>query len=495
VVRFVVAPVLDYAIYTRAQVEAMSESEKVELILRLQDVVLHLLGMCQGLEMRVKELEARLNLNSQNSSRPPSSDGPAKRVIKNLREKTGRKPGGQAGHPGTTLALVAAPDHIETHSPGHCECGCGLGAAPVIGVERHQIFEIPQPRWVVTEHRVEVKRCPGCGRTCKGALPAGMGPAPTQYGPRTQALLVYLRVNQLLPYERISELCGDLFGCPVSKATIETAEAQVDGALEPFVEKVVEQMTQAQVLHADETGFRVEGKTRWLHVLATEKLTLYQVHDKRGGEAMQARGVLPRFLGTLIHDCWSPYSQYACKHGLCNAHLLRELKFAHEEQGQAWAFELSTLLETLCQVRGARHGEPFSVEAITSFEAMYDNILVRGIPQLPADPPKTGHRGRAKKSKSRNLHERLVSHREEVLRFVHDPNVPFTNNVGEQAVRMAKVQQKISGCMRTQAGAQRFARLRSYVSTLKKHGKNILRYIANAGAGRPWLPCDEAGPG
>jgi transposase len=503
------SPIPEFKIYTRAEVEAMSESEKVEHILRLQEVVLHLVGVCEALrgqnetlvlrcgqlERRVKELEERLNQNSRNSSKPPSSDGPAKPVVKNLREKTGRKPGGQPNHPGATLRQVQTPGHIRRHAPAQCACGHGLAQEPVIRVERYQVFDVPEPRMAVTEHQVEVKRCPGCGRACKGALPPDVAYAPVQYGPRVMAMLVYLRVYQLLPYERLSELCRDLFGFPVSKASIEAAEAQVDGHLPPFVDALTQRMARAEVLHADETGFRVEGHTRWLHVLATETLTLYQVHDQRGREAMEAQGVLPRFGGTLIHDCWGPYFQYNCLHGLCNAHLLRELKFAHEEQGQAWAFDLYMLLEILCGLKTARADEPFSEEAIASFEAMYDGILARGCLGLPADPPKTGRRGRAKKSKARNLHERLLKHRDAALRFVHDPQVPFTNNLAEQAVRMAKVQQKISGCMRTLPGAQRFARLRSYVSTLKKHGMNILRYIADAAGGCPWLPCNEAGPG
>jgi transposase len=495
------SPIPEFKIYTRAEVEAMSESEKVEHIVRLQEVVVHLVGICQTLsaqneallrrceqlEQRVKELEGRLNQDSRNSSKPPSSDGPAKPVVKNLREKSGRKPGGQPGHAGTTLRQMAVPDRIETHSPVQCDCGHGLAGEPVLRVERYQVFDLPEPRLVVTEHDVEVKCCPCCGATSKGVLPLEVSPAPVQYGPRVMAMLVYLRVYQLLPYERLGELCRDLFGFSVSKASIESAEAQADGRLQPFVEALAEVMAGAEVLHADETGFRAEGHTRWLHVLATQRHTLYQVHEQRGGAAMDAHGVLPRFQGTLIHDCWGPYFHYDCAHGLCGAHLLRELKFAHEEQGQAWAFELYALLEAMCGLKTARGGEPFSPQAVASLEAMYDGILARGRSELPADPPKTGRRGRTKKSKARNLHERLVRHRDAALRFLHDSQVPFTNNVAEQAVRMAKVQQKISGCMRTLAGAQRFARLRSYVATLKKHGMNVLRHIADTTAGCPWV--------
>jgi transposase len=301
--------------------------------------------------------------------------------------------------------------------------------------------------------------------------------------------VVYLRVYQLLPYERVSALCGDVFGVAVSKATIEAAEVKADGHLQPFIEEVTAQLRAAPVAHADETGLRVEGRTRWLHVLATEGLTFYHVDDKRGREAMEAQGVLPAFTGRLVHDCWAPYFAYeGCAHGLCGAHLLRELKFAHEEQGQAWAFEMSQWLLYLAGLRSARSDAPFSPEGMAFFEAQYEAILARGAAELPHPPERAAGRGRVAKSKSANLRERLVKRRDAVLRFVHDPRVPFTNNLAEQAVRMAKVQQKISGCLRTVAGARRFARLRSYVSTLIKQHRHVLTHIAHAITGTPWIP-------
>jgi len=302
-------------------------------------------------------------------------------------------------------------------------------------------------------------------------------------------LVVYLRVYQLLPYERISALCRDAFGLSVSKATIEAAELEADGNLQPFVDEVAAQLRAAPVAHADETGLRVAGRTRWLHVVATPGLTLYHLDDKRGRQAMEAQGILPEFRGRLVHDCWAPYFAYeGCAHGLCGAHLLRELKFAHEQQQQAWAFEMFQWLLYLSRLRAARSDSPFSPEAMAFFEAEYEAILARGVAQLPPPPAWAGGRGRIPKSKSANLHERLVKHRDAVLRFVHDPQVPFTNNVAEQSIRMAKVQQKICGCLRTVAGARRFVRLRSYVSTLIKQDCHVLTHIANAIRGTPWIP-------
>jgi len=476
-------------VHTRAEVEAMSETAKVDLILALEA------RLCV-LERRLRELEARVGLNSRNSSKPPSSDGPAKPIAKSLREKSGRPPGGQPGHKGITLRQVSAPDRLEVHGPDRCGCGCDVASQPVRRVERYQVFDLPEPGMVVTEHQVTVKICPACEAECKGALPPDVSAAPVQYGPRVRALLVYLRVYQLLPYERLSALCRDAFGLPVSKATIEAAEVEADGHLQPFVEEVAAQLRAAPVAHADETGFRVQGRTRWLHVLATEGLTLYHVDDKRGQQAMEAQGVLPQFTGRLVHDCWAPYFAYeGCAHALCGAHLLRELKFAHEEHGQAWAFEMSQWLGYLSGLRGARSDAPFSAEGLAFFEAHYEAILARGAAELPPPPERAAARGRLPKSKSANLHERLVKHRDAVLRFVHDPQVPFTNNLAEQSVRMAKVQQKISGCLRTVAGARRFARLRSYVSTLIKQHRHVLTDVANAITGIPWIPHPSEAPG
>jgi len=476
-------------LHTRAEVEAMTEGAKVELILALEA------RLC-ALEPRVRELEARLGLNSRNSSKPPSSDGPAKPIVKSLREKSGRPPGGQPGHEGTTLRQVATPDRVERHVPHRCACGCDVAGQPVTRVERYQVFDLPEPHMTVTEHQVHVTVCPACEAECKGALPPAVSAAPVQYGPRVRALVVYLRVYQLLPYERVSALCGDVFGVPVSKATIEAAEMEADGHLQPFVEEVAAQLRAAPVAHADETGFRVEGRTRWLHVMATAGLTLYHVHDKRGQEAIESHGVLPPFTGCLVHDCWAPYFAYAgCTHALCGAHLLRELKFAHEEQRQAWAFEMSQWLRYLSGLRAARVDTPFSAEALAFLAAQYEAILARGAAELPSPPERAAGRGRIPKSKSANLHERLVKHRDAVLRFVYDPQVPFTNNLAEQSVRMAKVQQKISGCLRTVQGARRFARLRSYVSTLIKQHRHVLAHIAQAIGGMPWIPHPSAGAG
>lgn len=339
----------------------------------------------------------------------------------------------------------------------------------------------------VTEHQMVVKKCPRCGRLVRAVAPPET-PGPVQYGPRFRSLLVYLRDYQLLPYQRLTELCRDLLGAGVCKRTVETAGMQVYGALAPFEEAVRAGLLDAAVLHADETGMRVDGKLHWVHSLSTRALTLYQAHPKRGGEAIEANGILPAFQGVLVHDCWGPYFRYGGEHALCGAHLLRELRGVCENEGQGWAYELSVLLEMMSKTAAARDATPLSPEVADWFERMYDDILARGKLEL-APPEKTsGKRGRAKKSKSANLHERLETHRTAVLRCLRDPAVPFTNNRAEQDIRMVKLRQKTSGCARTFAGAQTFARIRSYISTSLKQGKNLFENLVEAVAENPWIP-------
>jgi transposase len=313
-------------------------------------------------------------------------------------------------------------------------------------------------------------------------------PAPVQYGPRFRAALVYLRNYQLLPYNRLAQLCSDLFGAAVSKRTIEAAQQQACEALAPFDQEVRKQLLQEEVLHADETGMRVDGKRQWFHSLSTPLLTLCQAHPKRGGEAIEDNGVIPAFKGTLVHDCWSPYFRYGDKHGLCGAHLLRELEGISENDGYGWACELFVLLEMMAKTTGTRGDQALSESLIAWFEQVYDTILLQGEQDLPPPQRTPGKRGRAKKSKAANLHARLVTHRDSVLRFLRNPAVPFTNNLAERDIRMAKLREKISGCSRTFTGAEQFARIRSYVSTSLKQDKDLFQNIKNAILGKPWIP-------
>jgi transposase len=468
-------------LFTREELLPLARSQPealVEIILALQEQLVRL-------EARVRELEAQVARNSSNSGRPPASDGLAKPAPKTLREPGGRKPGGQPGHPGRTLQRVKTPDHMAVHPLEVCpHCGGReVGGAPVLDYASRQVFDLPPRALEVTEHRAEIKCCPQCGEEGRAEFPAGVG-APVQYGPRFASLLVYLNQQQLLPYDRLAQLCEDLFGQPLSAGTLAAANERVFARLEPFAEALAEQVPQAPVVHLDESGLRVAGKLHWLHVAATAGLTCYGVHPKRGAEAMDALGIVGACRQWVVHDHWKPYFTYQeCLHALCNEHLLRELKFLWEEQQEVWARQLSELLVALHRRRQKQgeFNEPQFKRALKAYRA----VVRRGRYRHPR--PAAGQ-GRCAQSQAANLLDRLEEFDWNILAFLWDERVPFTNNQAEQAIRMIKVRQKISGCFRTLRGAQVFCRIRSYLSTCRKQGRDLWEAIQQAVAGRPFIP-------
>ena len=449
------------------------------------------------LEEKVSALEARLAKNSDNSHKPPSSDGYAKPEPKSLRPKSTRPSGGQAGHIGNTLSRVDTPAEIIVHLITRCPCGCGqsLHDQPVLRYESRQVFDLPTQPLIVTEHRVEVKHCPTSGRDVSADFPAGVS-APAQYGQRFNALLVYLRVQQLIPLDRIRQMCGDLFGQSISAATIQSAMTTAFNTLGYFEVRVGDLLTQALVINTDETGLRIAGKLNWLHAVSTRLLTWYGVHRKRGSEAIQYFDLLTRITGRLIHDCFISYFQLNCLHGLCNAHFLRELTFLHEVQHQAWALQMKRLLLRMHRAvlaQRQRAGPSCALQR-TAWTAKYRAVLRRGFTenppaQLPMPQPR---RGRPKHTLAQNLLARLQLHEASVLAFLQDSRVPFTNNQAEQDVRMIKVQQKISGAFRTFTGAQQFARIRAYLSTTRKNGLNVFQETVAIFSGNPFMPTISA---
>lgn len=444
------------------------------------------------LERRIAELEARLDMNSRNSSKPPSSDGLKKPPApKSLRGKSGRKPGGQHGHPGTTLEQTSDPDVVVRHVPDRCSCGCSLETEAGEIVRRHQVIEIPEKPVLVTEHQVFRKRCPRCGLNVDGSLPGEVKPVPVQYGLSFLAFALYLRSVQFLPYERLSQLCRVLFGVPFAKGTAELWERLLYTNLEPFEETLRRLLAETGVLYVDETGLRVAGSLHWAHVAATEEATLLGVFKRRGKEGIDDLGVLLRYTGVLVHDCWKPYfdTAYDCVHALCGAHLLRELRAAFENESQGWAKEMFDLLS---EMNGTKNATPDGVlprERIDFFRERYRAVLAAGEAELPPpEPRKEGARGRMKKSKAANLHERLDKYEHESLLFIEKPEVPFTNNLAERALRMIRLLQKISGCVRTLEGAQRFVRIRSFVDTVRKQGGDVFKLLKEALLGSAWIP-------
>lgn len=452
----------------------------------LVDYVLALEEQIRRLEARVTELEARLAQNSRNSSRPPSSDGLRKPPPRSLRGSSGRKPGGQPGHPGNTLQAVAKPDQVKVHALTRCPCGqCGgvsLLGQPVLDHERRQVFDLPALQLSVTEHQAEIKRCPVSGRKVSAAFPAGVV-APVQYGPNFRGLTLYLFHQQLLPFDRLRQTCLDLFGQPLSLGTLTQTSRSAHDALAPVESAVIRGIIQAAVVHVDESGLRVAGSLHWLHVACTPELTHYGVHANRGAEAMDALGVLPQCRQWLVHDHWKPYFKYKALHALCNQHLLRELKFLAEELHEAWARELSTFLIEWKNDPRALLG--LDQVQFDQAHARYRAIVRRG---RRDHPRRRAGQGRSAQDKATNLLDRLEDYDLSVLAFLIDPEVPFTNNQGEQDIRMIKVKQKISGCFRTLAGAQVFARIRGYLSTCRKQGHNLWEACRRLSLGQPFMP-------
>ncbi len=459
---------------------------QAQLVARQQARICELLA-------RVAELEARLRLNSRNSSKPPSSDGLARPKARSSRRRSsGRRPGGQPGSEGHHLARVADPDRVVVHEPERCQgCGESLAGAPVeADLEARQVFELPpEIRLEVCEHRAQRRRCGCCGKVSAGAFPAHVR-APAQYGPRLRALVLYLACYQHLPYERLAQLLADCYGASLSTGTLQAIVARGASGLEPFLDQLRTQLVGSGVVHVDETGARAAGKLHWVHEASTATLTLYGLHARRGREGIDALGVLPGFAGVAVHDGWAPYRAYACTHALCNGHHLRELTAASEQGDQSWAQAMGELLtEIKAAVDQAKEqgAERLQAQTLAGYHERYRKIIAAGHAHNP-EPLRTGRRGRPRRGKAHNLLLRLDEHAEDVLRFAHDFAVPFDNNLAERDIRMIKLQQKISGCWRSREGADAFLALRSYIQTARKHGCDLLAVLRQALEGTPWLP-------
>jgi transposase len=454
--------------------------------------VVELQAANQALGARVAELEGRLGRDSSNSSKPPSQDGLRKPARPARRDRGVRRPGKQPGAPGAHLAQVAEPDQVVVHLPQRCAgCGRDLADAAGVGVQARQVFDLPKLGLRVTEHRAQRRRC-SCGVETTGRFPDDVR-SPAQYGPGLRALACYLCVSQHLPVERAARLLGDVLGASVAAGTLQGMVAQGAACLGEFAAVVRDQLAAAAVAHFDETGARVAGRLHWVHSASTPELTWQTVHPKRGKAAMDAAGVLPGFQGVAVHDGWSPYWRYEAVHALCGAHLLRELDAVAEEPRQGWAAGMAELLcdAKLVADRARQAGnEQVDEAARARLVARYQRLLVDGERANPPPRPRRGGRGhrRQPRSPATRLLDRLDTHRDEVLRFLDDLQVPFTNNQAERDLRMVKLQQKISGCWRTLTGAEAFLVVRSYLSTARKQGLNPLNVLRRLFNGNPWLP-------
>lgn len=480
-------------VFTAEELDALPRAELVELV-RTQA------SMIELLMARVERLEADASRDSANSSKPPAGDTQKRRAQRaEAKPKgTGRRRGKQPGDEGHRLSPVADPDLQVRHVPqGCCGCGASLADAEVVGTESRQVFDIPEPTPFVTEHTAERRRC-SCGRSTTGAFPPE-ATAPACYGPRVRALAIYMLCRQHLPVGRCAELLSDVLGVGVSTGWLSGLVAEAGTALVPFVGHVSDLLGRSPVVGADETGGRVGVAKRWFHVLCTPQLSLIVCHRSRGKEAVKDIGVLPEYRGVIVHDGLALYDTLAgAAHAQCNAHLVRHLAAVGEVWDQtAWTTAMTAcLFEAKAAADAARDNAKPAVApaAVAGFEARYDEALAQAFAVLPAGaPPRRRGQGgwREHQRQAWNLATRMTKHKADVLRFLTDTRIPFTNNGSERDLRMVKLQQKISGTFQSDHGAEDFARIRSYLQTAAKQDQNLLDVLAQLFTIGPWLP---AGP-
>ena len=474
------------------------------LVNEQQEQMASLNAQVAKLEAENKELADRLNTNSRNSSKPPSTDGYAKPSAKakepsgttsgtdskddkpspkSLRQKSGLKPGGQKGHKGTTLEQTAEPERTQYHPVIDCEkCHRSLRSKEPVKLVERQVFEPGRfGHFEVTAHVAEVKEC-DCGHVTSAGFPEGVD-SHVQYGPTTQALAVYLCQYQLIPYKRVSQFFMDIFGLEVSPGSICTFQEKAYDQLSSTEQAIADALRNAPVAGADETGMRVAGSLWWMHVLRTDEWTLYHLDPSKGQPAIESMDILLTFAGILVHDHYKLYFRYAALHVLCNAHHLRELQGVVDRDCNHLAARLQRLLRLACHLsNGFRK---------IGMEAMPENIrqriaslFERTAKRAQAEEAKYMERVRqrqgrdkVKNTKAFNLFKRLVEFKEETLRFMTDLTIPFDNNGSEQDIRNGKVKQKISGCIRSKKGAKWYCRIRSYVSSARKQGQNVFEAL------------------
>jgi transposase len=433
------------------------------------------------LKAEVAALKAQINSNSRNSSKPPSSDGYQKKPAF-PRKKKGKQ-GGQQGHKGRTLQQVEDPDKIVTHKPGPCSCGHVFNEDELGVAETRQVFDLPQPKLEVTAHQLLKGQCPECGQWQKASAPEGIN-APVQYGQGVKALTTLLNVDYRIPFKKIHTLFSDLFGYAINESTVYSASRQCYKRLKEPMEIIKSKIIEAMTAHADETGIRVEEMLRWLHVATTELYTYLFVHEKRGRLALESeQSILDKLSGWLVHDCWGSYFNFKeLHHALCGAHILRELEGLIENEQSRWARVFKTFLMHVFEM-------PFEerIRRRQQIESRYTLICGMGEKAEPQPRKTPGQKGRYKRTKGRNLVERLMREKEAVLAFAFNEEVPFTNNLGERDLRPAKVKLKVSNCFRSFEGAEIYARIASFVSTARKNDKNVFFELCTTFSGHNFL--------
>ncbi len=435
--------------------------------------------LIRQLEARIKALEDRLSKDSHNSSKPPSSDPAYTRKRRSKRKNGGKRSGGQIGHKGKNLEMTRDPDKVEKLKVFECGgCGRSLRNIPAIAYERRQVVDIKPIEKEITEYQAQKKECPYCEKLNTAVFPHGVKNN-VQYGSIIKSIAVYLRGYQYITLERGIELFRDIFGINLCEGTLVNTSSQCAMELKDqgFIEWIKNQLINSPVVNFDETGINIGGKLHWLHNASTPFLTYYYPHPKRGKEAFDEIGILPDFTGKAVHDHWKAYFRYDCIHALCNSHHIRELTFIHEEENQDWAKEMIDLLLLIKEnvESEALKGKLIDTYLMKTYAKRYKSILRKGFKiNSPPIEDKVRKRGRKRKTKSLNLLERLQDYQKETLAFMYDLNVPFDNNQAERDIRMAKLQQKISGLFRSIDGALVFCTIRSFISTVRKQGLNII---------------------
>jgi transposase/ElaB/YqjD/DUF883 family membrane-anchored ribosome-binding protein len=439
---------------------------------------------------RIHELERRLSKDSHNSSKPPSSDG-LRRKTHSQRKPTGKKSGGQVGHPGVTLSMVAEPDATVSHRPADCEqCGTCLQEMEGRVVERRQVHDLPRVELQVTEHQVEEISCPHCQHITRGSFPPEVS-APVQYGPRVRAWGVYLNQYQIVSVERTCQTLCEGFGCSISQGTLLTWIQEASKRLKGTMEQIKQRLLACRLLHTDETGIHLGKKLHWLHTVCTRFLTYLAWHGKRGRQAIDAIGILPQYQGRIMRDRLTSYDHYDCDQSICGAHLLRDLTRVFEQFKQKWARAMHRVLVAINRVAWYWRNLGASCvpkELRDRWVARYFRILALGYAAQPPPVPRpVGKRGRTGQTEAKNLLDALLHRAHQVLAFLDDlQTIPFTNNQAERDLRMVKVQQKVAGTFRSEDGATAYCHIRSYLSTMHKQGHPLLEALAAVFLGHPF---------
>ncbi len=470
-----------------AELEALvaAQAETIEMLRRLNE----------RLEARVGDLERQLAQNSGNSGKPPSRDPAAERQrqaderAKRQATRPKRSKGKQRGAKGSGLEMSANPDKVIDHRPERCEgCGGALGEDTSTGFTARQVIDLPEITPVVTEHRSHTCAC-RCGHTSTGTFPHAVR-APVSYGPRVRAVVAYLLGRQHIPTRRVAETLADLYGLSISTGSVDSIYSEASRRLRGFVVALVALLRSLPVLHADETTDRIGTKNCWMHVVSTGLFTLIHASVTRGGEAIDEAGVLRGYRGVIVHDRLAMYWKLKAKHGLCGAHLLRDLAdVAIVVTQTAWAAGLAGLLVEInaaCDDARRRGLKQLGPSLQRTFATRYDALVAQGLAANPE--PASGRKRDYCQRRSFNLVTAFATHRKAILRYMYDLDVAFTNNQAERDLRPTKLHRKISGCFRSQHGAERFAHLRSYLSTTRKNGIPAIDALTLLFTGNPWMP-------